>query len=120
MHAAMMKPSRAAAPTIAPMTMPAMAPPDRPEGPAAAALVDPVGAAVAVVVKSGGIVVVVGSCTPTQRASTLELTQHESVEFWELVEQNAHRPGRFVEKPHSSGSLSTAGIQAPLNALSAC
>lgn len=121
MHPAMINPSRAAAPTIDPITIPAIAPPDRPEGaPAAAALVDPVGAAVDVVVKSGGMVVVVGSWTPTQRLSTLALTQHESVEFWELVAQNAQRPGRFNEKPHSSGSLSTAGVHFPLNDLAAC
>lgn len=104
--------------------MPAIAPPDKPGAPAAAALVDPVGAALDVVVKSGGMVVVVGSWTPTQRDSTLALTQHESVEFWELEAQNAQNPWRFVvaplENPHSSGSLTTAGVHFPLSALAAC
>lgn len=100
--------------------MPAISPPDKPADAAAAALVDPVGAAVEVVVKRGGIVVVVGSFTPTQRASTSELTQHESVEFCPLVAQNAQRPGRFDEKPHSLGSFSTAGVHFPLRDLAAC
>lgn len=102
--------------------MPAIAPPDKPElePPVPAAVVDPVGAAVVVVVKRGGIVVVVGSCTPTQRASTSEFTQHESVEFCELVAQKAHRPARLEENPHSLGSLSTAGVHFPVKALAEC
>lgn len=80
--------------------MPAMAPPDNPElaPPAPAAVVDPVGAAVVVVVVNrGGIVVVVGNFTPTQRDSTSEFTQHESVEFGELAEQKAQRPAKLLE-----------------------
>ena len=122
MQAAMMSPRRRAAPNKDPMTMPAIAPPDslEPEPPAAPPVVDPVGATVVVVVNRGGMVVVVGSFTPTQRASTSEFTQQESVEFWELAAQKAQRPGRLEAKPHSSGSLSTAGVHLPVKALAEC
>lgn len=119
-QAAMINPSRRAAPSRDPITMPAIAPPDNLEPAPPAPAADPVGVAVAVVVKRGGIVVVVGSFTPTQRASTSEFTQQESVAFWELVAQKAQRPGRLDEKPHSSGSLSTAGVHLPVNALAEC
>ena len=96
---ALMSPRRRAAPRREPTTIPAVAPPDSPElaPPAPAAVVDPVGAAVVVVVNRGGIVVVVGSLTPTQRDSTSEFTQHESVEFGELAEQKAQRPAKLLE-----------------------
>ena len=118
MQQMMMAPRMTAAPTMDPMTMPAIAPPDspEPEPPAPAAPDVPVAAAVVVVVNRGGIVVVVGSVTPTHLVSALAFTQQESVEFCELVAQNAQRPGKLDEKPHSFGSLSTAGTHFPLRA----
>jgi len=69
MHPKMMAPRRSAAPTKDPMTMPAIAPPDKLElefpDTAPAPAVELVGSALeVVVVKRGGIGVVVGSRTP--------------------------------------------------------
>lgn len=118
----MMAPRMRAAPTREPMTIPAMAPPERPEAdpPAAAALDVPVGAAAEVDENRGGMDEVTGRSTPTQRDSTLEFTQHESVEFGELAPQNMQRLCRLVPNPHSLGSLSTASTQAPLSEPSEC
>ena len=88
------------------MTMPAIWPPERPDP--LLALVAPPAAFVAVAVveaeveeveegNSGGIETVDGSGMPVHRLLTLASTQQESVAFGELVEQNAQRPGRFVE-----------------------
>lgn len=72
-----------------PTAMPAMAPPDNPErDPPAAAPLEAVGAAVELLVgNSGGIDTVGGNSTPTQRASTFALTQHELVELTVLSAQ---------------------------------
>lgn len=74
-----------------PMTMPAMAPPERWE-PAGAAVefdeAEDVGAVVEVFVgKSVGIEEIEGSVTPEQRVVTPEASQHESVALGELVAQ---------------------------------
>jgi hypothetical protein len=117
----MMAPRMTAAPMSEPMTIPAMAPPESPEAdPAIGAVLDvPVGAAEEVDENRGGMDEVTGSSTPTQRASTLEFTQQESVEFGELAPQNKQRLGRLDPKPHSLGSLSTASTQSPLSERSA-
>ena len=85
-----------AAPMSDPITIPAMAPPDSPLSvffpPVPAPAVE-LGAADAVLEgKSGGIDMVVGRMTPTQRVSTLALTQHVSVELAVLPAQNPHSP----------------------------
>jgi hypothetical protein len=79
------------------MTMPAIAPPESPEpDPAKPTALDvPVGAAEEVDEKRGGIDEVTGSFTPTQRASTFELMQQESVELGELAPQNWQRLWRL-------------------------
>jgi hypothetical protein len=104
------------------MTMPAIAPPERPDAePLAGAALDvPVGADEEVDENKGGMDDVTGRLTPTQRASTRELTQQESVAFGELAPQNMQRLWRLEPKPHSLGSLSTASTQAPLSEPSAC
>lgn len=78
-----------AAPMTAPTAIPAIAPPESPDRePPAAAPFEAVGAAVELLVgNSGGIDTVVGNSTPTQRASTFELTQHELVELTVLSAQ---------------------------------
>jgi hypothetical protein len=84
------------APTIAPMTMPAIAPPESPDpdpDPPVAAPFEAVGDDVEVLLgNSGGIDTVVGSLTPWQRCSTFELTQHELVELVVLSAQKEHSP----------------------------
>ena len=68
--------------------MPAMAPPESPEPERLrleAAPVEPDPAEEVPDGKRGGIETVVGRVTPWQRDSTLELTQHESVELTLLV-----------------------------------
>lgn len=78
-----------AAATSDPTTMPAMAPPERPDPELAPAL----GVADSVLEGNrGGIDTVVGSLTPEQRDSTRELTQQELVEFTRLSAQNEHKP----------------------------
>jgi hypothetical protein len=108
-----------AAPTSDPMTIPAMAPPERPEPP-------PGAAAPAVALgdedevlegNTGGIETVVGRSTPTQRASTFALTQQESVELTVLVEQKRHSPCKLPWYPHSLGSFSVASMQLLLSEL---
>lgn len=86
------------APMIAPIAMPAIAPPDNPEldPPVSAPFEVAVGAAVEVLVgNSGGIETVVGNSTPTHRASTFELTQHELVELTVLSAQYEQSPCKF-------------------------
>lgn len=88
-----MTPARiSAAATSEPMTIPAMAPPERLDPDAAAPEVVPVGAAAVDDGKRGGMEVVVGNSTPWHRASTLAFTQHESVELGELWAQKEQRP----------------------------
>jgi len=118
----MIAPRMIAAPMSEPMTIPAIAPDESPEAdaPVAAALDVPVGDAEEVDENSGGMDEVTGRSTPTQRASTLELTQHESVEFGELAPQNMQRLWRLEPKPHSLGSLSEASMQSPLSEPSEC
>jgi hypothetical protein len=81
------------------MTIPAMAPPESPDPdgpePVAAPPVPegifdevPVG-------NTGGIETVVGSLSPSQRRSTLALTQQESVEFAVLLAQYMQSPCRL-------------------------
>jgi hypothetical protein len=96
------------------MTMPAMAPPERPDPELAPApgVADSVPEG-----NRGGIDTVVGSSTPVQRDSTRELTQHELVEFTLLSAQKEQRPCRLDSKPHSSGSFCTASMQLPLSEL---
>ena len=97
-----------------PMTMPAMAPPERPDPELAPApgVADSVPEG-----NRGGIDTVVGSSTPAQRDSTRELTQHELVELTRLSAQKEQRPCRLDSKPHSSGSFCTASMQLPLSEL---
>jgi hypothetical protein len=94
------------------MTIPAIAPPERPDPELAPEL------GVADWVPEGnrgGIETVVGSSTSVQRDSTRELTQHELVEFTLLSAQKEQRPCRLDSKPHSSGSFCTASMQLPLS-----
>jgi hypothetical protein len=74
-----------AAPRMEPRTMPAMAPPESPDPdwllPAPAPPVAEGTPEDVLEGKSGCIDRVVGRVTPTQRLSTLEVTQHESVEL---------------------------------------
>jgi hypothetical protein len=118
----MIAPRISAAPMSEPMTMPAMAPPEslEPDPLRPAGLDVPVGAAEEVDENRGGIDEVTGNSTPTQRASTLALTQHESVEFGELAPQNMQRLWRLEPKPHSLGSFSTASVQSPLSERGTC
>ena len=80
-----------AAPTIDPTTIPAIAPPERPEllgAGAAALLVDADGLLLDVEDgNSGGMDVIVGSITPGQRLVTFDPMQHESVALGELEAQ---------------------------------
>ena len=90
---------RSATPTMAPTTIPAIAPPERPEpdlfapAPAAADVAD--GTADVLEGKRGGIDVVVGSSTFSHRDSTFELTQQESVALGELEAQNEQSPAKL-------------------------
>ena len=96
-----------AAPKTDPTTIPAIAPPDRPLLRPAAAAAEAVGEFVADVEgNSGGIDVVVGRRTFSQRFSTSELTQQESVELGELEAQKEQRPCRLESYPQSLGSFS--------------
>lgn len=86
-----------AAPTSEPTTMPAMAPPESPDPERPAPFAAPAdvedGAPDDVLDgNTGGIETVVGRSTPTQRDSTLALTQHESVELTVLSAQKEHKP----------------------------
>jgi hypothetical protein len=102
------------------MTIPAMAPEDRPDpelSPPDPESAVELGEPEAVLDgKTGGIDTVVGSSTPSQRASTFAVTQHESVEFTVLSLQKAQSPWRLSWYPHSSASLRTASMQRPLSA----
>jgi hypothetical protein len=109
-----------AAPTMDPTTIPAMAPPESPEPeppcPVPAPAVELGDADDVLDGNTGGIDTVVGRSTPTQRDSTLALTQHESVELTVASEQKAHSPCRLLWYPHSLGSFFTASMQLPLSA----
>lgn len=96
----------------APITIPAICPPERPLPSDAAS--DAEGIAVPDV-KRGGRWLTVGKSTPLQRPVTFELMQHESVELKVLVAQNVHSPTKFFPKPHSCGSLSCARMHVPDN-----
>lgn len=109
-----------AAPISDPITIPAIAPPESPCfelcPPDAPPAVE-VGEADEVLVgKTGGMEMVVGRSTFWQRASTLALTQHVSVELVVLPAQNKHSPSRLFWKPHSVGSFFTASMQVVLRA----
>lgn len=108
-----------AAPTREPTTIPAMAPPESPEPdlfPPDPTEVEVGDAELVEEGNKGGMDVVVGNFTPSQRFSTLAFTQQESVELGELSAQNEHKPGRLDWYPHSAGSLSDAAMQEPLSA----
>ena len=98
--------------------MPAIAPPERPDPPPleppAAAVLDEGGREVTVLVKRGGMEVVLGRCTFEQRDSACEFTQQESVALGELAAQKVHKPPRFDEKPQLSGSFCTPSMHDPL------
>jgi hypothetical protein len=102
---------RSSAPSIEPMTIPAMAPPLSPEpprdDPAAAPLValDP-----AVDDVIAPMDVVTGNLTFVHRVSACALMQHESVELGELVAQYEQRLGRLFAKPQLFGSFSTPAM----------
>jgi hypothetical protein len=81
-----------AAPTIDPMTIPAIAPPERPLLLAADAFPEPllpvaVGLLLDVDVNKFGMVEKTGSTTPVHRPVALDVTQQESVAFSELPRQ---------------------------------
>jgi len=88
-----------------PMTMPAMAPPERPLSVLVAAAAAPVEEGVEVapeaddeVGKSGGRDVTEdGIAKPVQRLPTCDAEQQESVALGELAAQYVQRPFRFVE-----------------------
>lgn len=88
-----MRTRMSSAPTTDPITMPAIAPPDKPrwaDWPFAAAAEVPVAEGAPLLVedgKRGGIDEVVGSVTPAQRFVTFEPIQQESVAFGELAAQ---------------------------------
>lgn len=79
------------APMMEPMTIPAIAPPERPRlvsAEAAAAVAETVAVAVAVVVKSAGrLLTEEGNVTPVHLPVTFEAEQQESVAFGELAAQ---------------------------------
>lgn len=84
---------------IDPMTMPAMAPPERPDldvSPVPAPAVELAEADEVLDGNTGGRDTVVGRVTPEQRAFTFAVMQHESVELTVLSAQNAHSPGRLL------------------------
>jgi len=107
----MIRPRIKAAPRTDPTTMPAIWPPDRPFLEVAADLGVAVGEPVDVGSESGGMDVVLGRRTFTHRCSTFEFTQHESVEFAELVAQKAQSPCKLESYPQSLGSFSCAPMQ---------
>jgi hypothetical protein len=87
-----------AAPTSEPTTIPAIAPPERPDPDLAPPAPEvEVGAADVLDGNNGGIDVVVGRWMPWQRCSTLALTQHESVALGELEAQKEQRPCKLDE-----------------------
>lgn len=100
--------ARMAAATTEPITIPAIAPPDKP-------LFEVLSSAAAEVVTIGcRVTVAAGIETPSQREVALALTQHVSVELGELEAQYVQRPIVFVEKPQFLSSLSDPLIQLPL------
>lgn len=88
-----------AAPSMDPITMPAMAPPESPEPDAPEPFAAPPVALAddddVLVGNTGGIEIVVGSVIPWQRDSTLAVMQQESVELTVLSAQNEHNPCKF-------------------------
>jgi hypothetical protein len=84
-------------PMIDPMTIPAIAPPERPcleplvvDGAAAAEVADELAEVVEDdddEVNSGGMVVAVGNAIPTHLVPESDCSQHESVAFGELLAQ---------------------------------
>lgn len=104
------KAARMAAATTEPITIPAIAPPDKPLFEVLAAA-----AAAAVVVTIGcKVTVAAGIETPSQREVALALTQQVSVELGELEAQYVQRPIVLDEKPQFFDSLSDPLIQLPL------
>jgi len=111
-----------AAPTSEPTTIPAIAPPDRPDPvlpvPPVTGAEVPVGATEEDDGNRGAMEVVVGRWTPTHLGSTFEFRQQELVSFKVLVLQNEHKPCKLDWKPHSAFSLTDASMQLPLRARS--
>lgn len=108
----MMRASSNMAPKIEPMTMPAIAPPDKP----CPLLL--LCEAVELPVADGKrlpMLVVNGSLTFWQRVSVLEKRQHESVAFGELAAQYEHRAGRLLLKPQLFTSFWNPCIQLDVN-----
>ena len=91
------RPSNRSAPITEPTTIPAMAPPERPE-PLLALAAAPVAEGVLLAVvdgNNGGIDDSVGKVTPWHRLFTFDPIQHESVAFGELDAQYPQSPCRF-------------------------
>ena len=109
----MIRASNSSAPTIEPTTIPAIAPPLNPPPLPATAAAEALELAVDDGVRAP-IDVVMGSSTLSHRVSVLEVIQHESVEFGELLAQYEHRLGRLSAKPQLLGSFDTPWMQVPL------
>lgn len=92
-----------AAPATAPITIPAIAPPDKPW----------LGLPVAEGDGVRGGRVTVGTATPSQRLVALDFVQQLSVP----LAQKVQRPMVFVAKPQLSGSFAAPLIQSPERAL---
>lgn len=92
-----------AAPATAPITIPAIAPPDKPW----------LGLPVAEGEGVRGGRVTVGTATPSQRLVALDFVQQLSVP----LAQKVQRPMVFVAKPQLSGSFAAPLIQSPERAL---
>lgn len=103
--------AKMAAATTEPITIPAIAPPDKPLFEVSAS------AAAEVVTIGWRVTVAAGIETPSQREVALALTQHVSVELGELEAQYVQRPIVLDEKPQFFDSLSDPLTQLPLREL---
>jgi len=93
MHNRAASAARIAAPTTDPITMPAMAPPDKP-------LLESFASELPLVVMIGcRVTVAAGIETPSQREVALALAQHVSVELGELEAQYVQSPIVLSENP---------------------
>jgi hypothetical protein len=106
----MIRAIKRSAPRIEPTTMPAMAPPLNPLEPPDLALLEALDDGVAELVIAPRDVVT-GNSTLSHLSSVRELTQHESVEFGELLAQYAHKLGRLFANPQLLGSFATPSMQ---------
>jgi hypothetical protein len=100
-QAPMINARRSSAPTMDPMTIPAMAPPLRPlllpaDAAPAPAVAAPVAVVVKVVMGCREAEATTGRTTPSQRLVVLEKTQQESVALGELAAQYEHSEPRLV------------------------